>query len=221
MKALAFFCLGIALLAMPSGLRAMDPLTELDRLILDAQRKLYQVDAHEKPGRQTPDSRETRSAPAPGSQSQPVPFFGEPPALSSQPVPRQARLGKPAGNVKEYGPAFARFTIEVPRGWTAHALENGVKVEKKDQRSILQIELMPTRGLSARDFVSDIERKTGFTAQRKNGYWLCRGMFQGHMFTIALWFSEKRGSCLTVIAAGPDTKGPKRILASLKKVPAS
>ena len=143
MKALAFFCLGIALLAMPSGLRAMDPLTELDMLILDAQRKLYQVDAHEKPGRQTPDSRETRSAPAPGSQSQPVPFFGEPPALSSQPVPRQARLGKPAGNVKEYGPAFARFTIEVPRGWTAHALENGVKVEKKDQRSILQIELMP------------------------------------------------------------------------------
>ena len=80
---------------------------------------------------------------------------------------------------------------------------------------------MPTRGLSARDFVSEIERKTGFTAQRKNGYWLCRGMFQGHMFTIALWFSEKRGSCLTVIAAGPDTKGLKRILASHKKVPAS
>ena len=41
------------------------------------------------------------------------------------------------------------------------------------------------------------------------------------MFTIALWFSEKRGCCLTVIATGPDTKGLKRILASLKKVPAS
>ncbi len=42
------------------------------------------------------------------------------------------------GEVREFGPAFARFLLDVPEGWTAEALEAGVRLVSPDRASFLQ-----------------------------------------------------------------------------------
>ncbi|MBR5050743.1 MAG: hypothetical protein IKX75_05355, partial [Desulfovibrio sp.] len=42
------------------------------------------------------------------------------------------------GEVREFGPAFARFLVDVPEGWTAEPLEAGVRVLSPDKASFLQ-----------------------------------------------------------------------------------
>ena len=42
------------------------------------------------------------------------------------------------GEVREFGPAFARFLVDVPEGWTAEPLEAGVRVVSPDKASFLQ-----------------------------------------------------------------------------------
>ena len=37
--------------------------------------------------------------------------------------------------VQEFGPSFSRFAIDVPEGWTAKALKNGVQMVSRDRQN--------------------------------------------------------------------------------------
>ena len=42
------------------------------------------------------------------------------------------------GEAREFGPAFARFTVDVPGGWTVQEQEAGVRIASPDGASFLQ-----------------------------------------------------------------------------------
>ncbi len=57
--------------------------------------------------------------------------------------------GNASAAVQEFGPDFARFTIDVKDGWTAQPIENGAQVAKADQSCVIAITVVKSNGLTA------------------------------------------------------------------------
>ena len=47
--------------------------------------------------------------------------------------------GSASAEEKEFGPDFGRFIIDVPDGWNARVIENGVQVVSKDNQSSVMV----------------------------------------------------------------------------------
>ncbi len=79
----------------------------------------------------------------------------------------------PAGGaqaaVREFGPQFSRFTIDVPEGWTAQALKNGVQMVSASRQDSIAAVIDHNRGLTAEQIAKGVAQKTGLKEiRRKN-----------------------------------------------------
>jgi hypothetical protein len=63
--------------------------------------------------------------------------------------------------VQEFGPDFARFTIDVKDGWTAQAIDNGVQVAKADQSCVIAITVVKSNGMTAENFCKGVVEAAG------------------------------------------------------------
>ena len=122
--------------------------------------------------------------------------------------------------VQEFGPDNARFTLDVPEGWTATAKELGVQLEKNDHSTSFEVAIHPTGGKSGQEVADTLAKTLGFQCSKEGGSWLLTGEEDGIKIAVVVYVDEKEGKFMAVTMAGSDGEGMKQILGTLKDAPA-
>ena len=123
--------------------------------------------------------------------------------------------------VQEFGPDNARFTLDVPDGWTATAKEVGVQLTKNDGSTSFQVDVYPTGGRPGQEIADTLAKTLGYAcAKNQDGSWLLKGEEDGTRIAVVVIVDEKEGRFLSVTMAGSDGDGMKQILGTLKDAPA-
>jgi len=223
MKMLPLSCLCLALLsAMPSEC-AGDPLSELDSLILDNQRKLNREGGQ---GRQAgPGLEERRNGTGgrerPGRRRprRPIVEPGSPlrePSFQIPPARRQETRVSPSGGVREYGPYYARFAIWIPPGWTAVPVEGGMRSASPDGSTAVGVVIRSAGGRSAGDLARSAARRSGLgqVARQGRNTWVASGVKQGVLVRVIV--HESAGRAVFVTCAGRDLATVRKMVQSLR-----
>ncbi len=71
--------------------------------------------------------------------------------------------------VQEFGPDFSRFTIDVPGGWTAQAIDGGVQMADPEGTCSLSVTNVKSGGASAEALCRAIVQKSGMQDARELG----------------------------------------------------
>jgi hypothetical protein len=71
--------------------------------------------------------------------------------------------------VQEFGPGFSRFTIDVPEGWTAKAIDGGVQLADQDGTCSLSVTNVKSGGASAEALCKAIVLKSGMQDAKELG----------------------------------------------------
>lgn len=69
--------------------------------------------------------------------------------------------------VKEYGPDFMRFTIDVPDGWKATATDTGTKITTPDEKSAIQVQITKHNGSTAEQIAKGMAEQLGLKKVEK------------------------------------------------------
>lgn len=118
--------------------------------------------------------------------------------------------------VQEFGPSFSRFTIDVPDGWTAKALKNGVQMVSPDRRNSIAAIIDASRGHSAEQIARGVAQKTGLQeVRRKNeSNYFVTGVKDGTKVGITITVAGKIFVMFTM--AGSDADALCRIIDSFR-----
>ena len=118
--------------------------------------------------------------------------------------------------VQEFGPSFSRFTIEVPEGWTAKALKNGVQMVSRDRRNSIAAIIDGNRGHTAEQIAKGVAQKTGLKeVRRKNeSNYFVTGVKDGTKVGITITVAGKIFVMFTM--AGSDADALCRIIDSFR-----
>ena len=123
--------------------------------------------------------------------------------------------------VQEFGPDNARFTLDVPDGWTATAKEVGVQLTKNDGSTSFQVDVYPTGGRPGQEIADTLAKTLGYACEKnQDGSWLLKGEEDGTRIAVVVLVDEKEGKFMSVTMGGSDGDGMKQILGTLKDVPA-
>ena len=118
--------------------------------------------------------------------------------------------------VQEFGPSFSRFAIDVPEGWTAKALKNGVQMVSHDRQNSIAAIIDDNRGLSAEQIAKGVAQKTGLKeVRRKNeSNYFVTGVKDGTKVAITITVAGKIFVMFTM--AGNDADALCRIIDSFR-----
>jgi hypothetical protein len=118
--------------------------------------------------------------------------------------------------IQEYGPSFSRFTIDVPEGWTAKALNNGVQMVSRDRQNSIAAIIDDSRGHSAEQIAKGVAQKTGLREiRRKNeSNYFVTGVKDGTKVGITITVAGKIFVMFTM--AGNDADALCRIIDSFR-----
>ena len=118
--------------------------------------------------------------------------------------------------MQQYGPSFARFNIDVPEGWTAKALKNGVQMVSRDRQNSIAAIIDDNRGLSAEQIAKGVAQKTGLKeVRRKNdSNYFVTGVKDGTKVGITITVAGKIFVMFTM--AGNDADALCRIIDSFR-----
>ncbi|MBR5050382.1 MAG: hypothetical protein IKX75_03480 [Desulfovibrio sp.] len=118
--------------------------------------------------------------------------------------------------VQEFGPSFSRFAIDVPEGWTAKALKNGVQMVSRDRQNSIAAIIDDNRGLSAEQIAKGVAQKTGLKeVRRKNeSNYFVTGVKDGTKVAITITVAGKIFVMFTM--AGSDADALCRIIDSFR-----
>ena len=118
--------------------------------------------------------------------------------------------------VQEFGPSFSRFAIDVPEGWTAKALKNGVQMVSHDRQNSIAAIIDDNRGLSAEQIAKGVAQKTGLKeVRRKNeSNYFVTGVKDGTKVGITITVAGKIFVMFTM--AGSDADALCRIIDSFR-----
>ena len=234
MQRLLLPCLCLALLALAPAECASDPLSDLDSLILDNQRKLNRDEGQVRQGGQRMDSGRNHAVqerPAkpdrPGQRRQagtqrsqrPLVAPGSPrrdPAFQIPPARRPELRAGPSGGVREYGPYYARFTVWIPPGWTAVPVEGGVRAASPDGATAAGVVIRHAGGRGAEDLARRAARQAGLdqVARQGRNTWVASGVRQGVLVRVIV--HESAGRAVFVTCAGRDLATVRKMVQSLK-----
>ncbi|MBQ2477068.1 MAG: hypothetical protein II515_07330 [Desulfovibrio sp.] len=237
MKSWPLLCLCLVLALVLPGECAGDPLSELDSLILDNQRKLNRegdqgrrsgqtqergrnsADSQERPPQ--PERRELRRPARPQRPQKPLVAPGSPsrdPAFQIPPARRQETRMGPSGGVREYGPYYARFAIWIPPGWTAVPVEGGVRSASPDGRTAVGVVIRSAGGRSAEELARRAARQSGLdqVARQGRNTWVASGVKQNVLVRVLV--HESAGRAVFVTFAGRDLATVRKMVQSLKDV---
>ena len=71
--------------------------------------------------------------------------------------------------VQEFGPDFSRFTIDVPEGWTAKAIDGGVQLADQGGTCSLAVTSVKSGGASAEALCKAVVQKSGMQDAKELG----------------------------------------------------
>lgn len=63
--------------------------------------------------------------------------------------------------VREYGPDYARFTVDVPSGWTESKTDIGVKLDSPDNKNEISLQISKHNGSTAEQIANGLAKQTG------------------------------------------------------------
>ena len=118
--------------------------------------------------------------------------------------------------VQEFGPDFSRFTIDVPEGWTAKALKNGVQMVSRDRQNSIAAIIDDNKGLSAEQIAKSVAQKTGLKEVRRKNDSNCfvTGVKDGTKVGITITVAGKIFVMFSM--AGNDADAIRRIIDSFR-----
>ncbi len=227
-------CLALALAAVLPGECAGDPLSDLDSLILDNQRKLNREGDQGRGSGQSPERRrngvdapprppqqERRDLHRPARPQKPLVAPGSPvrdPAFRIPPARRQETRMGPSGGVREYGPYYARFAIWIPPGWTAVPVEGGLRSTAPDGATAVGVVIRNAGGRSAEELARRAARQSGLEQLARQGRntWVASGVRQGVLVRVLV--HESAGRAVFVTFAGRDIATVRKMVQSLQDV---
>ena len=125
--------------------------------------------------------------------------------------------GSAFADVREFGPASARFTLDVPSGWQATPTPSGVDLADSDKTTFLSIDVGDVKGRTADQIAKSISKKRGFSKVAKKG----PGLYAMHSEAegeqrkaLVLFVEEARYASCTM--SGKDMETVAKIADSLK-----
>ena len=237
MKRWPLLCLCLALALVLPGECAGDPLSELDSLILDNQRKLNREGEQGRRSGQSLDGRrngmaapdrtpqqerrDLRRPARPQRPPRPLVAPGSPardPAFQIPPARRQETRMGPSGGVREYGPYYARFAIWIPPGWTAVPVEGGVRSASPDGGTAVGVTIRNAGGRSAEELARRAARQSGLDQLARQGRntWVASGVKQNVLVRVLV--HESAGRAVFITFAGRDLATVRKMVQSLKDV---
>ena len=126
--------------------------------------------------------------------------------------------GSAQAAVHEYGPSFSRFGIDVPDGWTAKALKNGVHLVSGDRQNSIAAIIDANRGHTAEQIAKSVAHKTGLREIRRkdDSNYFVTGFKDGAKVGITITVAGKFFVMFTM--AGSDADAFLRIIGSFHLV---
>ena len=107
--------------------------------------------------------------------------------------------------VQEFGPDFSRFTIDVPEGWTAQAIDGGVQMADPEGACSLAVTNVKPGDASAESLCRDIVQKAGIQNPKElgkeEGSYAMSGTRDGAPLVVAV---TVEGGLAAVIVMGGD-----------------
>ena len=113
--------------------------------------------------------------------------------------------GSAQAAVQEFGPDFSRFTINVPEGWTAAAIDGGVQMADPEGTCNLSVTNVKSGGASAEALCKAAVQKYGVqdakALDKEDGSFAMSGTKDGAPFAVAVTID---GDLAVVIVMGGD-----------------
>ena len=125
--------------------------------------------------------------------------------------------GSAFADVHEFGPAAARFTIDVPSDWQATPTPSGVDLADNGKTTFLSIDVGDVKGRTADQIAQSISRKQGFSKVAKKGpglYAMHGEAEDGQRKALVLFVEEERYASCSM--SGKDMETVAKITDSLK-----
>ena len=98
--------------------------------------------------------------------------------------------GSAQAAVQEFGPDFSRFTINVPEGWTAAAIDGGVQLADQNGACSLAVTKVKSGGASAEALCKAAVQKYGVqdakALDKEDGSFAMSGTREGAPFAVAV-----------------------------------
>ena len=98
--------------------------------------------------------------------------------------------GSAQAAVQEFGPDFSRFTINVPEGWTAAAIDGGVQLADQNGACSLAVTKVKSGGASAEALCKAAVQKYGVqdakALDKEDGSFAMSGTKDGAPFAVAV-----------------------------------
>ena len=118
--------------------------------------------------------------------------------------------------VQEFGPSFSRFTIDVPEGWTAKALKNGVQMVSHARQNSIAAIIDANRGHTAEQIAKSVAHKTGLREIRRkdDSNYFVTGFKDGAKVGITITVAGKIFVMFSM--AGNDADAIRRIIDSFR-----
>ncbi|MCR4666482.1 MAG: hypothetical protein K5657_04210 [Desulfovibrio sp.] len=118
---------------------------------------------------------------------------------------------------QNFGPDFARFSIEVPDGWSAQPNEGGCQITSPDGSTSVSVQVFKSNGKSASELAKLIGDQMGGkivkTENNGNDSTTVYAELDGVRLAIMVTVSE--GKAVVVTMAGTDKEALNKILGSL------
>ncbi len=113
--------------------------------------------------------------------------------------------GSAQAAVQEFGPDFSRFTINVPEGWTAAAIDGGVQLADQNGACSLAVTKVKSGGASAEALCKAAVQKYGVqdakALDKEDGSFAMSGTKDGAPFAVAVTID---GNLAVVIVMAGD-----------------
>ena len=127
--------------------------------------------------------------------------------------------GNASAAVQEFGPDFARFTVDVPAEWTATAVENGAQFVKNDKScSVTVIVAKNEGGANAEAIGKAVAEQAGMKdakeVDKADSSYTCLGTIGGVQTMIVTMVED--GKFVVSSVSGQDLKASSAILDTLK-----
>ncbi|MBQ1846109.1 MAG: hypothetical protein II132_09260 [Desulfovibrio sp.] len=125
--------------------------------------------------------------------------------------------GSALADVHEFGPAAARFTIDVPKDWQATPTPSGVDLADRDKTTFLSINVGDVKGRTADQIAQSVSTKRGFSkvAKKGPGLYTMHGEAEGDQRkALVLFVEEERYASCTM--SGKDMETVAKIADSLR-----
>ncbi len=126
---------------------------------------------------------------------------------------------KVSSTLREYGPSYSRFTVELPDDWTANQTPNGVQLVKNDKSTSVNIVIDKSKGLDSKTIATAVAKQSGMKIaqeQSKGNRSMVKGTINGVHTAIHVETEGDKFVCVSIGSATEDMSEAHRLIGTIK-----